>query len=59
MARLWDNPDRDFSAGHDKINQDLFRLMAEPPARLEDVFDSPAVREYIGRLIVSAIRKSR
>jgi hypothetical protein len=59
MARLLDNTDRDFSAGHDKTDPDLFRLMAEPPARLEDVFDSPAVREHIGRLIVSAIRNSR
>jgi hypothetical protein len=58
MARLSENPDRDFSAGCDKAKPDLFRLMAEPPASLEKLFESPAIREHIGRLIVSAMRKS-
>jgi hypothetical protein len=28
------------------------------PARLEDVFDTPAVREFVGKLIADAIRNS-
>jgi hypothetical protein len=57
VARLSDNPDRNRSpAEQDK--HDLFGLMAEPPARLEDIFDSPVIRQHIGELIVSAIRKS-
>jgi hypothetical protein len=58
MARLSENPDRDFSADYDKAEPDLFRLLAEPPARLEDVFDNQAIREHVGRLIVNAMRKS-
>jgi hypothetical protein len=58
MARLSENPDRDFSAGYDKAESDVHRLLAEPPARLEDVFDSPAIREYVGKLIANTIRKS-
>jgi hypothetical protein len=58
MARQLENPDRDFSAGYDEAEPDLFRLLAEPPARLEDVFDNPAIRQHVARLIVSAIRKS-
>lgn len=41
-----------------KAESDLFRLMSKPPARLEDVFDSQAVREHIAKLIVNAIRQS-
>jgi hypothetical protein len=58
MARLSENPDRDFSAGYDKAGSDLHRLLNEPPARLEDVFNTPAIREYVGKLIADAIRKS-
>jgi hypothetical protein len=57
MTRLSENPVGDLSAGHEG-ERDLYRLMAEPPARLEDVFDSPAIRQHIGDLIVNAIRKS-
>ena len=56
MARHTENPDRNFSADYDKA--ELHRLMAEPPARLEDLFDSPVIREHVAKLIVDAIRKS-
>jgi hypothetical protein len=56
MARLSENPDRDFSAGY--VRTDLYRLLDAPPAKLEDVFDTPAIREYIGNLIADAIRKA-
>ena len=57
MARL-KNPDRNFSTDHDQDKLDLSRLMNDPPANPEDVFDNPTVREHIARLIVNAIRKS-
>jgi len=52
MALLSMNPN------HDEAERELHRLMAEPPARLEDVFDTPAIRRHIGELIVNAMRKS-
>jgi hypothetical protein len=56
MAHLSENPERNYSAGDDEsINRDLDRLMAEPAARLEDLFDNPAIREHVGKLIVKAI----
>ncbi len=58
MARLSENPDRDFSAGDDKFEFDLLRLLKEPPARLEDLFDTPAIRDHVGKLIAAAISKS-
>ncbi len=58
MARLSENPDRDFSAGYEEPKSDLYRLLDEPPARLEDLFDTPAIREHVGKLIASAISKS-
>ena len=47
MTRLLENPVGDLSVGHEG-ERDLYRLMAEPPARLEDVFDRPAIRRHIG-----------
>ena len=59
MARLSENPDRNFSTGDDKSGFDVRRLLvAEPPARLEDLFDSPTIRKHVGKLIADAVRKS-
>ena len=58
MARLSENPDRNFSTGDDKSEFDVCRLLAEAPARLEDLFDSPAIRKHVGKLIADAVRKS-
>ena len=52
MALLSKNPN------HNEAERELYRLMAEPPARLEDVFDTPAIRRHIGELIVNSMRKS-
>ncbi len=37
----------------------MIAVLAErPPARLVDLFDSPAIRTHVGKLIADAIRKS-
>ena len=58
MARLSTNPDRDFSAGYGKAEPDLDRWQAEPPLPLDDLFNDPVIRERIGQLIGSAMRRS-
>ena len=58
MARLSENPDRDFCAGYGKVEKDLYRLLSELPAKLEELFDNPVVSERVGRLIANAMHKS-
>jgi hypothetical protein len=58
MARQMENSNRNFSADHDTAEVELRRLMVEPPARLEDLFDNPVIREHVAKLIVNAIRRS-
>jgi hypothetical protein len=57
MARLSNNPDRDFSAGYQKKDE-LANWQAEPPLPLDDFFDDPVVLERIGQLIANSIRRS-
>ena len=57
MAPLSTNPDRDFSAGHGEAKPDLSQWMAGPPATLDDLFNDPATRERVGKLIGNAVRQ--
>ena len=57
MAPLSSNPDRDCSAGYGKAEPELDRLMAEPPATLDDLFNDPVIRRRVGELIGIAMRQ--
>ena len=50
------NPDQDFSAGY-RNAPDLKNWRADPPASLDDLFRSEAIRERIGRLIAIAMAR--
>ena len=54
MARLCPNPDRDFSAGYEKRDPEIDRLLAEPPLPWDDILDDPVIRE-VGKLIGTAM----
>jgi hypothetical protein len=43
MARLSPNPDRDFSAGYEKRDPEIDRLLAEPPLPWDDMLDDPVI----------------
>ena len=58
MARLSTNPDQDFSAGYEKAQPDLDHWQDEPPLPLHDLFNDPAIRERVGKLIGNAMRRS-
>ena len=55
MARLSANPDRDFSAGYEKPDPEVERLLAEPPLLLDEILDDPVIRERVGKLIGDAM----
>ena len=57
MARLSPNPDRDFSAGYEKRDPEIDRLLAEPPLPLDEILDDPVIRERVGKLIGNAMRR--
>ena len=57
MARLSPNPDRDFSAGYEKCDSEVDRLLAEPPLPWDDILDDPAIRQRVGKLIGDAMRR--
>jgi len=52
------NPDRDFSAGYEKRDPEIERLLAEPPLPWDDILDDPAIRERVGKLIGNAMRRA-
>jgi hypothetical protein len=56
MARLSPNPDRDFSAGYEKRDPEIDRLLAEPPLPWDDILDDPVIRQRVGKLIGDAMR---
>ena len=58
MARLSTNPDQDFSVGYEKSAPELDDWREVPPLPLDDLFKDPVVRERIGKLIGSAMRRS-
>ena len=56
MARLSQNPDRDFSAGYEKKRDpEIDRLLSEPPLRWDDVSVNAALRGRVGKLIADAL----
>jgi hypothetical protein len=55
MARLSPNPDRDFSAGYEKRDPEIDRLLAEPPLPWDDILDDPVIRRRVGKLIGDAM----
>ena len=55
MARLSPNPDRDFSAGYEKRDPEIDRLLAEPPLPWDDILDDPVIRRRVGKLISDAM----
>jgi hypothetical protein len=57
MVRLSPNPDRDFSAGYEKRDPEIERLLAYPPLLWDGVLDDPVIRDRIGKLIGSAARR--
>jgi hypothetical protein len=48
-------PQQDLSVGSDKA--DLARLLAHPPAALDDLCNDPAIRDRVGKLIGDAARQ--
>jgi hypothetical protein len=56
---LFNNPDRDFSAGQseDDIDAVIAELFASPPPGLDEYFSDPIVRMRIGMLIAQAINE--
>jgi hypothetical protein len=56
MERL--SADRDFSAGYEKRDPKIDRLLAEPPLPFDDILDDPLIRERIGKLIGNAMRRA-
>jgi hypothetical protein len=52
------NPDRDFSAGYEKRDPEIERLLAAPPLPWDDILDDPAIRERVGKLIGNAMRRA-
>jgi hypothetical protein len=57
MARLSPNPDRDFSAGYEKRDPEVDRLLTEPPLLWDEILDDPVIRERVGKLIGNAARR--
>ena len=59
MARLPNNPDRDFSASQseDDINADIAELFASRPLGIVELFVDPIVRMRIGSLITEAMNR--
>ena len=57
MARLSPNPNRDFSAGYEKRDPEIDRLLAEPPLPWDDILDDPVIRQRVGKLIGDAMRQ--
>jgi hypothetical protein len=57
MAPLSSNPDRDFSAGYGNKELNFGEWWFEPPLLLEDLFDDPAVRKRVGKLISEAAQQ--
>ncbi len=55
MARLSPNPDRNFSAGYEKRDPEIDRLLAEPPLPWDDILDDPVIRQRVGKLIGDAM----
>jgi len=59
MARLSPNPDRDFSAGYERNDPEIERLLNEPPLMWEDILNDPIIRARVGKLIGDAMRRSK
>ena len=57
MATLSSNPDCDFSAGYRKKELDLGDWGSEPALPLKDLFNDPAIRQLVGKLISEAIHR--
>ena len=55
MAPFSANRHRDFSAGDVKKEWELGDWRSVPPLSLDDLFDDPAIRQCVGKLIGKAV----
>jgi hypothetical protein len=44
-----------FSAGYEKRDPEIDRLLAEPPLPWDDILDDPVIRQRVGKLIGTAM----
>ena len=57
MVPLSSNPDCDFSAGYGNKELDLRDWRSQPPLPLEELFNDPATRRRVGKLISEAVQR--
>ena len=57
MTPLSSNPDRDFSVGYGKNEFDLGDWRSEFPLSLDELFEDPAIRQRVGKLIGKAVQR--